>query len=252
MSDSDLPWFANQVALVTGSPARVGRAIAIHLAKLGMNVAVHCHRSLEDAETTAELVREHQVASAVFPSDLGQGATGCHELIEAIEQRLGAPSVLVNNASIFERSSLEDLAEADWERTMRVNLQAPVFLAQAVVRKLNQRRGHLIQLLDWRAENPIPGHLSYTISKAGLSASTKLLAQELAPHIQVNGIAPGAILPPPGHGPEYLQPITDRIPLKRSGSPAEIVHAVDYLLRSDFVTGEVLHVTGGQQLGAYG
>jgi pteridine reductase len=105
-----------------------------------------------------------------------------------------------------------------------------------------------VNIADWRALRPKPGHLAYTISKAGLVALTRILAQELAPRIQVNAVAPGAILPPPGEGREALQQLARLNPLQRTGSPADMADAVVYLLQSDFVNGEVLHVTGGEEL----
>src|SRR5690606_9341968 len=108
--------------------------------------------------------------------------------------------------------------------------------------------GHIINIVDWRATRPKPGHLAYTISKAALAAVTQILAQELAPRVRVNAIAPGAILPPPGEGDDHLLRIAERIPLRRPGHPDEIARALLFVLESEFVTGEVLHVTGGEQL----
>lgn len=216
-----------------------------------MDVAIHYHRSADGAAETASMARDRGAKAEVFSADLGGGASVCESLIEAVQQSLGTPRVLVNNASVFDSGTLADLDEAAWEHTMRVNLAAPAFLSKAVAGRLGEQRGHLIQLVDWRADNPIPGHLAYTISKAGLAAMTRLLAQELGPTIQVNGIAPGAILPPPGRSVDYLDQVAERLPLRRAGSPQEIVNAVEFLLQADFVTGDILHITGGQQLGAH-
>jgi NAD(P)-dependent dehydrogenase (short-subunit alcohol dehydrogenase family) len=122
-------------------------------------------------------------------------------------------------------------------------------MSQAFARQFpDGQRGDIINIVDWRASRPVPGHLPYTISKAGLAALTKLLAMELAPRIRVNAIAPGAILPPPGMDQATFDTLTDSNPLRRMGSPTDVAEALMYLLESQFVTGEILHVTGGQHL----
>ncbi len=136
-----------------------------------------------------------------------------------------------------------------WQRTLAINLEAPTFLAQAVARKgETDHRGHILNIVEWRAERTDPTRLVYTLSKSGLVSLTRNLAIELAPQIQVNAIAPGAILPPPGQSESHLEQVAQQIPLKRPGSPSDITDAVHYLLKSDFITGEVIHVAGGQQL----
>jgi pteridine reductase len=106
----------------------------------------------------------------------------------------------------------------------------------------------IVNIADWRGLKPLPGHFSYTLTKAALIAMTRILAIELAPDIRVNAVAPGSILPPPGAGPDYLEHLAKQVPLKRHGDPSDVTSAVLYLLRSDFVTGEVIAVTGGEQL----
>jgi NAD(P)-dependent dehydrogenase (short-subunit alcohol dehydrogenase family) len=122
-------------------------------------------------------------------------------------------------------------------------------LTQAFARQIDaQRRGHVVNIADWRAAHPGTDHIAYTLTKAALVAMTKSLAQALAPQVQVNAIAPGLILPPPGQGPEYLELRASRVPLERTGSTGEVTQALLFLLRSDFVTGELLYITGGEHL----
>jgi pteridine reductase len=130
-----------------------------------------------------------------------------------------------------------------------VNLKAPAFLCREfAARHQAGQPAAIVNIADWRGLRPVPGHFSYTLTKAGLVALTQLLALELAPDIRVNAVAPGAILPPPGAGSDVLQRLAQQVPLKRHGGPADITEAILYLLRADFVTGEVLCVTGGEHL----
>ena len=245
----DQHWTFGKVALVTGAGVRVGRCLAERLAQRGMDVAVHYRSSEDEAIAVATVVESHGVRAKVFQADFADGAPACRNLIDQVTEAMGPVAVLLNNASVFEPMEIADMEEGAWERTLRVNLTSPAFLCKEVAARLpKDERGHLIQLCDWRGTNPVPGHLAYTLSKAGLVAMTKLLAQELAPTFQVNGIAPGAILPPPDEGEEYLDVLATRNPLQRTGSPEQLADAMEYFLSSDFVTGEVLHVTGGEQL----
>jgi pteridine reductase len=160
----------------------------------------------------------------------------------------GQVDILVNNAAIFLPGTWRETTEADWDAHFAINLKAPFFLSQAFARVLGDRRGHIINIADWRATRPGVGYMAYTFTKAALVAMTQSLALAMAPNVQVNAIAPGAVLPPPGRGVDYLDDLAGKIPLKRHGSPTDVAEAMLYLLRSDFTTGELLYVTGGQQL----
>jgi NAD(P)-dependent dehydrogenase (short-subunit alcohol dehydrogenase family) len=157
--------------------------------------------------------------------------------------------ILINSAAIFEESSVSSVTEDHWDRHFDVNLKAPFFLCQKFAQHLNPgERAQIVNIADWRGTRPGNDHPVYTLTKNALVAMTNSLALHLAPDIQVNAIAPGAILPPPGSNPSDLQQIAETIPLRRTGTAKEVTNALLYLLRSDFITGEVLHVTGGQQL----
>ena len=247
-NDDAVPDFAPaaDVALVTGAAVRIGRAIALELASRGHAVAIHCRTSVEQAEQTAADCRERGAADvAIVRGDLAVAAD-CRRIVAETADRLGHPTVLVNSAAIFEADSLATMTDESWSRHQAINLVAPLRLMQAVCTGRDERQS-VINIVDWRAERPPPGHLSYTLSKAGLTAATELLAQELAPRVRVNGIAPGPMLPPPGEDDSYLDRVAATIPLRRAGSAEAIAHAVGYLLDADFVTGHILHVTGGQE-----
>ncbi|REJ90390.1 MAG: SDR family NAD(P)-dependent oxidoreductase [Planctomycetota bacterium] len=240
---------AGKSVVVTGGAVRIGRALAIRLARAGVNVCLHCNSSTKDADATVNVLRDLGVRATTVSADFSNPVAAARALLERAVEELGAVDFLINSAAIFEPATLAELTEAGWDRHLGINLKAPVFLCQQFCESLPEgRRGQVINIADWRGTRPVPGHLAYTVAKAGLVATTRLLAQELAPHVQVNAIAPGAILPATGSSVEAFEERAESIPLRRTGGPNDIADAVEYLLRSDFVTGEVIHVTGGEQL----
>ncbi|MDC0274482.1 MAG: SDR family oxidoreductase [Planctomycetaceae bacterium] len=241
---------SHKTVLVTGSAVRIGRAIAVALGRKGYQIAVHYNRSKEEAvRTVAEIQSEGGVAHS-FQADLSQPLRSVPGMCQSIRAEFGGLDVLINNASLFEEGLLLDTTEESWDRQFAVNLQAPFVLSQEFVRGLaDNSHGHIINICDWRGETHPPGHDAYTLSKAGLVALTHMLASELAPRIQVNGIHPGAILPPPNAHEDHDRRAKESIPLNRTGSPEDIVIGVLYLLQSSFVTGEILNITGGEHLG---
>lgn len=243
----------DRVAIVTGGAVRIGRALSLALARDGMRICLHYGSSKPAADQTAEQIRAAGSEVALVQADLAQPLTSARTIVETALETFGQVDVLINNAAIFEPSSLADLTAGGWQRHQDINLTAVVFLCQKFAQALEQRpegNGVIINIADWRALQPQPGHLAYTISKAGIVALTRLLAQELAPKIRVNAIAPGAILSPPGAGDDFEQQMAGAIPLGRTGRPNDITAAARFLLASEFITGEILHVTGGQQLTA--
>src|SRR5512146_1291079 len=237
-----------KVALVTGGAVRLGKALTLALAGTGARVAVHYGRS---AESAAETVAEAQALGGeaeAFRADLRETG-GSAALIERVVTRFGQVDILVNSAAIFEPGDLADTTEALWDTHFATNLKAPFFLSQAFAAHVDSKRqGHIVNIADWRATRPGPRYLAYTLTKAALITMTRSLALALAPAIQVNAIAPGAILPPPGKDREYLERLAEGIPLMRPGSPDDVAQALLFLLRADFVTGELLFVTGGEHL----
>lgn len=239
----------DQVAIVTGGGVRIGRALAVSLARAGCRVVIHCAHSRDEAEQVREEIIAAGGTATVIAADFNQPIAAAAAVFQATHTAFGPASILINSAAIFEAGSLHDLEESQWDRHFAINLKAVAFLSRAFVEQLPPgQRGHIVNIADWRARRPQPGHLAYTLTKAGVVALTEILAQELAPRVQVNAIAPGAILPPPGAGDDHLRRLAETIPLRRTGSPDDLCEALHYLLKSDFVTGELLHVTGGEQL----
>lgn len=239
---------AGRTALVTGAARRLGRAIAEDLASAGAAVAVHCHRSTNDAAAVVAAIRARGGLAEVFAADLGD-ATAVERLAANVEATLGPVDILVNNASVFAPTPLATLDLATWNAVMAVNLQAPYLLAVTLGRAMRQRgAGKIVNLTDATADPPAPDYLPYGVSKAALGALTRGLARALAPNVQVNAVAPGAVLEPIDGS--SLDPVLRRTPLGRVGAPADIVAAVRFLLEgSDFVTGTTVVVDGGRALG---
>ena len=237
-----------KVALVTGAGVRIGRALALALAERGTHVVVHYNRSEGPAREVETQIQSLGAKTLALQADLRESSS-IGPLIDHIVQQLGGLDILINSASIFERGTILDTTEENWDDHLAINLKAPFFLCQAYARQLKpEQRGHIINIADWRALRPGVAYMAYTLSKAGLVAMTKSLALALAPNVQVNAIAPGAILAPPGDDGGYFAKVATRIPARRLGSPEEIVRTVLFLLGSDFVTGELVHVTGGEHL----
>lgn len=238
----------DRVALVTGGARRVGRAVALGLARAGASVAVHYRSSAQDADATAAECRALGVAAEVFPADLADAAA-CAALVERVVERFGRLDVLVNNASEFEPMSLDDFRVADWDRTLRVNLTAPVVLAHAARAELRSNHGRIVNLCDALTARPPGSHLAYIASKGALDTLTRALARALAPEVNVVGVAPGVADWPPHYSAQLRQRITERIPLRRAGTPEDIAAAVVYLATAgDYITGTVLAVDGGFSL----
>ncbi|MBP6251127.1 MAG: SDR family oxidoreductase [Rubrivivax sp.] len=234
------------VVLVTGAARRLGRAIALHLAEQGWDLAVHYRGSEADAIQTAHDATTLGARAETFAADLADEAQ-CVALLPAVQARFGRVDAVVNNASLFEYDSVADFTCAAMERHWRANTAPAIVLARALHAAGG---GAVVNLLDQKIWNPNPDYLSYTLSKAALEAATTLLAQALAPSTRVCGVAPGVTLlsgPMDAAAFERAHRLT---PLERSSTPEDIAHAVAFLLASPAITGSTLLVDGGQHLQA--
>ena len=264
---------ARPVALVTGAARRIGREIALELAAHGWDIAVHCHRSLADAQTTAEQATELGARAEVFSVDLAD-AQDCATLVPAVLLRCGRLDAVVNNASLFEYDDVASFSSAAMDRHWRANTAPAVLLARALHEHLCQRRaatadsaassgtadnhatsgsatsGCVVNVLDQKLANPNPDYFSYTLSKAALEAAGTMLAQALAPEVRVCAVSPGVtLLSGPMSAPEFSA-AHQMTPLQRSSTPQDIARAVRFLLESPAITGTTLLVDGGQHLRA--
>jgi len=234
---------------VTGGAVRIGRAISLALADAGAAIVVHSSHSDAQARETVEEIVSRGGRAAAVSADFSDPVPAARTVMQAAIDRFGRVDVLVNSAAVFAPGTLASMSEADWDRHFAINLKAPCFLCREfAARRTPGESANIVNIVDWRGLRPAPGHLAYTLTKSALVALTEILAQELAPEIRVNAVAPGAILPPAGAGQDYLRRLAQQVPLRRSGSVDDVTSAVLFLLRSDFITGEVLRVTGGEDL----
>ena len=238
----------NKVALVTGAGVRIGQAVAVKLGQLGMRLVIHYHHSEEGAKQTIQRLPGKKSRHLVLQADL-KDVSAIKELVHKAEKQAGPVSVLVNNAAEFFPTPLFSVAEEEWDHLLALNLKAPFFLSQALGEKMKYSgEGKIINMVDVSAERPWKSFLPYCASKAALISLTKGLARALSPEVQVNGIAPGTVLPPPEHIEMDLTASVENSLLKRIGKVEDIVQAVEYLLQSDFVTGTILPVDGGRSI----
>ena len=238
----------NKVALVTGAGVRIGQAVAVKLGQLGMRLVIHYHHSEEGAKQTIQRLPGKNSRHLVLQADL-KDVSAIKELVHKSEKQVGPVSVLVNNAAEFFPTPLFSVAEKEWDHLLALNLKAPFFLSQALGEKMKSSgEGKIINMVDVSADRPWNSFLPYCASKAALISLTKGLARALSPEVQVNGIAPGTVLPPPEHNEMDLTASVENSLLKRIGKAEDIVKAVEYLLQSDFVTGTILPVDGGRSI----
>ncbi|SFM78434.1 pteridine reductase [Marinobacter zhejiangensis] len=240
------------VALITGSAHRLGAATASRLHQRGWKVLIH-HRSRpqQAADLAAKLNQARADSARVLQADLSVADEVTRLAADATSawNRLDA---VVNNASAFFPTATPKATPDDWSALMDTNLRAPFFLVQACLPTLQASRGNIVNLIDIYSERPLADHPLYCASKAGLAALTKSWARELAPHVRVNGVSPGAILWPEGDAPispDYQQGILAKTPLARTGTPDDIAGAVTFLIcDAPFITGQILAVDGGRSL----
>jgi NAD(P)-dependent dehydrogenase (short-subunit alcohol dehydrogenase family) len=236
------------IALVTGAAHRIGRAIALHLGGAGWTVGVHYKGSAGAAAEVVRLIEARGGEAAIVRGDLAS-MRDVGEIIPRCIAAIGAPTCLVNNASVFADDRIETLDAALWDEQMIVNLKAPVFLSQSFARHLPaDQQGAIINIIDQRVWRPSPAFFSYGITKSALYAATRMLAQALAPRIRVNGIGPGPVLKSIHQSDgEFDEEWRDTL-LKRPTSPEEIAAAVSFLLSQPSMTGQMIALDAGQHI----
>lgn len=237
-----------RVALVTGAGRRIGRAIALDLARSGWQLGVHHAASREDAENVVAEIRAMGGVAAALGADLAN-AREAQSLLPRCVDALGAPELLVNSAALFLDDRIETLDAEQWDRQQAVNLRAPVLLAKAFAAHLPAgREGLIVNIIDQRVWRLTPEFFSYTIAKAGLFTATRMLAQALAPRIRVNAIGPGPVLASIHQTPENFAEEVAGTPLRRATPPEEIAAAVRFILDAPSMTGQMIALDAGQHL----
>ena len=230
-------------ALVTGGAHRVGRGIALALAGAGADLVLHYNRSAGPAEETAAEAAGLGAAVELRRADLSDPDSIAALLAEPVD-------ILVNSAAGFPSDYLLDVSLEQWQRTLGLNLTAPVFLTQAFARALPaDRDGVVVNVTDWKTERPYLGpRFSYTIAKGAIDTFTRVAASELAPRIRVNAVALGLVLPPADAEEGYAERLAAETPLQKVGGVEVVTQAVLHFIRNDFLTGEIQRLNGGAHL----
>ncbi|MGD9047865.1 MAG: SDR family oxidoreductase [Anaerolineae bacterium] len=238
-----------KTALITGGAHRVGKAITMTLARAGANVVVNYYSSDTAARETVAEAQALGVEGLAVQADVGD-MEQARALVAAAADRFGAVDILVNSASIWQKTPLPLGDFADWHRVLGVLLNGSAYLADAVAPMMQERgEGEIVNIVDLAAWKPFVGYVAHSVGKAGLLALTRSLAIELAPLVNVNAVAPGPVLPPPGYSQEQIERVAGRTLKGRWGAAQDIANAVRFLVEADYITGEVIVVDGGERLG---
>ena len=237
-----------KTALVTGAAKRIGRQIALALARRGANVVVHYHTSAAEARAAVAEIKSLGVEALAVKAD----QSNARQVRAAVSKALkcfGDIHVLVTSAAVYRKTPFDTLTEADWDDHIAANLKGPFLFAIEVGRHMKKRRlaGKIVTFADWAAIRPYADYLPYCVSKAGVICLTKSLAKALAPNVQVNAIAPGPVLLPADFTEAERRAVIEATVVKRLGAPQDIVNSVLFLIEgSDFITGHTLVVDGGR------
>ena len=230
-------------AIVTGAAIRIGKAIALHLAEKGFNIALHYHRS--EPSAVIEKIKLKGVSCLGYQSDLSN-IDEAEQLIAKILGDFDDVELLINSAANFIQENLEETRVENLVNTFNLNLMSPMLLMRDFKRSVN--KGMIINILDERVRKHISTFGAYSISKVGLKHLTELAAVEWGQTVRVNGIAPGLILPPQGAAPDYLEKAAKKVPTRSHGKIKNLLQALDYLMENQFVNGDTLFVDGAESL----
>ena len=234
------------VALVTGAAHRVGRALAVALAKDGNDIAVHFHSSGSLVDETVREIESAGAQAKLFQADLTHPDEPA-KLVRDVVSSFGRLDVVVNSAAVMIRMPFGNITAKDWDSVLNLNLRAPFLIAQEASRHLPDGAS-IINIADLAAFEIWPPYLPHGVSKSGVVYLTRALARLMAPRIRVNAIAPGTVLLPENFEPKFAAHLTATTPLARDGTPEDVVQAMLYLLHADYVTGETIIVDGGRSV----
>ena len=240
----------NKTIFITGAAKRIGKEIALTFKELGWNIIIHYNSSKNDADNLADQINKDNPNSAKTVQGNLDVKEDVQKILNEVNDAFPSIDLLINNASTFYPTPIDEISEDHWEKLIGSNLKGPLFLIQGLKEKLKQSNGSIINITDTNLTKGVANYSIYSAAKAGLEAITKGLARELAPEIKVNAIAPGAMLEPPDvtWTEEQKNKVIETIPLKRMGSEKDIANAVKFLANSEYITGQTIKVDGGRSL----
>ena len=234
-----------RAVLITGAARRVGRVMALHMARAGWDIALHYRHSEANAQKLKTEINALGADCHLLQADLRDRAL-LAPLIQDAQQALPHLSALIHNASQFERADFMSTDNATYDTNMRLHVDAPFFLTQAFAKQVS--RGSVLFMIDSFVRKQSDQYFTYLFSKKQLVALTEMCAYSLGPDIRVNAIAPGIVLPSGTLDEEYMQRRTEQNPLKQLGTPEAIAETANYLLNNTHLTGHIIHIDGGERL----
>ena len=235
---------------ITGAAKRIGKEIALCFSEMGWNIIIHYNSSKNDAQVLADEINGTNPDSAITVQGNLDVKEDVKKVINEVRDAFPTIDLLINNASTFYPTPIEDISEEHWDKLVGSNLKGPLFLIKGLKDKLKESKGSIINITDTNLSKGVANYSIYSAAKAGLESITKGLARELAPDIKVNAIAPGAMLEPPDvtWTEEQKSKVISSIPLNRMGSEKDISEAVKFLAKSNYITGQIIKVDGGRSL----
>ncbi|MBI3957600.1 MAG: SDR family oxidoreductase [Chloroflexi bacterium] len=239
----------SKTALVTGGAHRVGKAIALELARVGANLVINYNSSAAAAQETAQEAEALGVQALAIQCDITDLAA-VQRMVAQIGERFGGLDILVNSADYFGKHPFPTDDYTTWQRATDITINGSFYVSnECAPLLLAGEGGAVVNLVDLSAWQPWPGFTAHAVAKAGLMALTRQMALELAPAVRVNAVAPGPVLPPPEYSAKQLQAVVDRTLLKRWGRAEDVAHAVRFLVEAEYITGDVIFVDGGERFG---
>ncbi len=234
--------------LITGAATRVGKAIALHFAERGWNIALHYFRSSAKAKELKKNIEQHWVKVALIKADL-KNPKQTEKIIPLAKRKLGAINCLVNNAALFEKDDIANFTSKSWNDHLNINLLAPTILTKQFAKQAPKKTvSNIINIIDQRIFNLTPFFMSYTISKSGLQTLTKTMAMRLGPNIKVNAIAPGPTIKSKRQTDKHFRNQVRSTLLKKTVRSEDICDTVEFLINNNSVTGQIIAVDSGQNL----
>ena len=238
----------NKNLLITGAATRVGKAIALHFAERGWNIALHYFRSSAKAKELKKIIEQHWVKVALIKADL-KNPKQTEKIIPLAKRKLGTIDCLVNNAALFEKDDITNFTTKSWNDHLNINLLAPSILTKQFAKQAPKKTvSNIINIIDQRIFNLTPFFMSYTISKSGLQTLTKTMAMRLGPNIKVNAIAPGPTIKSKRQTDKHFRNQVRSTLLKKTVRSEDICDTVEFLINNNSVTGQIIAVDSGQNL----